>query len=614
VRRALLYNWLRWLFLLGSGLLALTASAAQTPPDLSEYRTAKTAVTAKVAPAAAPGQTGYLGVRLAADPGGRLVVAEVQPESPGARAGLQSGDVVVRVAGQPVSRAEVFREMLQMRPPGEKVVLAILRKDQPLEVTATLAATSRPMKPAAQRGATFGARLGEPASGDGAAVEQVLPRSPAASAGLREGDLIVKVNGSPLKGSARFNELLLERRPGDTLTLGIRRDGKEIEVKVQLSGDRGPSGRFGFRDSAPPAPWKKSLYRLAVIGVEFPDVKHNAKVPGKEWQEALFSRTTYVNKNSATGQAVYGSVNDYFHEQSCGAFRVEGKVFDWVEVGKKRSDYSQGSGTSNRTVPLVEALDKLLARDGKDALKGFDGLCFFYAGDAVRTNRGGLYYPHTGSLTHQGQRWSYMLVPEGGSRMTPLSVLCRQFASLLGLPDLAARPENPGSEGAGVWCLMSEPIDGRPQHLCAWSKEQLGWLKPVVIDPTVKQKLILAPLEESPHECLKVLVRPDGSEYLLLENRRKKGFDQSLPAEGLLIWRVVNNRPVLEESHGIEGSAGPRALPEAVPYPSAANNAFTPYTTPSSRSPRGGGLPVHITEIRRLADGRIALHIGYEYH
>jgi hypothetical protein len=182
------------------------------------------------------------------------------------------------------------------------------------------------------------------------------------------------------------------------------------------------------------------------------------------------------------------------------------------------------------------------------------------------------------------------------------------------LPDLYARPENPGSEGLGRWCAMSEQLPaGRPQHFSAWCKEQLGWLQPAVIDPTIKQKLILAPVEDSGKECVKVLLKPDGSEYFLLENRRKKGFDQDLPGEGLLIWRVVGNRPILEESHGVEGPAGPRVFLGSVPFPSKANTAFTPYTVPSSRSQLGGGLPVHITNIRRLADGRITFQVGYEY-
>src|SRR5580704_17142959 len=134
---------------------------------------------------------------------------------------------------------------------------------------------------------------------------------------------------------------------------------------------------------------------------------------------------------------------------------------------------------------------------------------------------------------------------------------------------------------------MSNPFsDGSkpPQHLSAWCKEKLGWIKPAVLDPTVKQKLVLAPIEDSPKECFKVLVRPDGSEYFLLENRKNKGFDASLPGEGLLIWRVVGNRPILEESHGVAGPGGPGVFLNAVPFPSPANDAFTPYTTPSSRS------------------------------
>src|SRR5205085_2467405 len=92
-----------------------------------------------------------------------------------------------------------------------------------------------------------------------------------------------------------------------------------------------------------------------------------------------------------------------------------------------------------------------------------------------------------------------------------------------------------------------------------------GWLEPTLIDPTVKQKLMLRPVQHSPKECYKVLVRPDGSEYFLLENRIKRGFDRDLPAEGLLVWRVANGKPVLEESHGIPGP--PEAPPPAPPPP-----------------------------------------------
>ncbi len=471
------------------------------------------------------------------------------------------------------------------------------------------------------RRATLGVRLGEPKAGEGAEITQVTPGGPADKAKLKVGEIILKLDGAAVTGSGRLTDLLADKEPNDTVTLTLLLAEKAVDFKVTLGADDagdGPRGGFNW-DARVGTTWRKDVYRLAVVCVEYPDTKHNAKIERKDWEEALFSRKTYVNKKSVTGQPVYGSLNDYYQELSYGGMRVEGKVFDWVEVGKKRAEYSGqigggGRGGRGGNSLLSEALDKLLARDGKDALKDFDGLFFVYAGDRVQTNRGDLYWPHRASTFHQGKRWAYFICPEGGQRMYNNSVICHEFGHLLGLPDLYARPENPGSEGLGVWCAMSNQLpNGRPQHFSAWCKEQLGWLKPAVIDPTVRQKLILGPVEDSPKECFKVLIRPDGSEYLLLENRRKKGFDEELPGEGLLIWRVVNNKPVLEESHGVEGPAGPRVFPDKVPFPSSANNAFTPHTTPSSKAQLGGGLPVYITNIRRLADGRITFYVGYEY-
>jgi M6 family metalloprotease-like protein len=611
---------------------SLTAEAIGPPsstptkaalPDLSEYRTLANAVTTRISKTvstSAAGQSGYLGISTSPDPRGKLLITEVAPASPAARAGLQKGDLLVHLDGKPIAQTDVLRELLQARAPDEKVKLAVLRGDKSVEVTATLTATSRPKKLSAQR-VGLGVTLGEPKDGTpGVPIERVQPGSPADRAKLKVGEILLKVDGEAVTSANKLEDILADKKPDTPVTLTLFLAEKALDLKVQLAleergGRRGGMGGAGW-DSRTAGRWNKSVYRLAVVCVEYPDVKHNPKVTTKDWEDSLFSRNTYV-KSSATGQTVHGSLNDYYQEQSYGNLRVEGKVFNWIEVGKKRGDYSQGTGTGdrNRTALLTEALDKLLARDGKEALNNFDGIFFVYAGDRVQTSRGGLYWPHRAFFAHQNKRWAYFIVPEGGSRMSNISVICHEFGHMLGLPDLYARPENPGSEGLGVWCAMSNQLpNGRPQHFSAWCKEQLGWIQPAVLDPTVKQKLILGAIEDSPKECVKVLVKPDGSEYLLLENRRKKGFDQDLPAEGLLVWRVVGNRPILEESHGVEGPAGPNVYRELVPYPSPANDAFTPYTTPSSRSQLGGGLPVHITNIRKLSDGRITFHIGHEYN
>lgn len=325
--------------------------------------------------------------------------------------------------------------------------------------------------------------------------------------------------------------------------------------------------------NAPTGVFRKPVYRLAVALVEFAEVRHDARVMARDWERALFSRGTYTDRDP-TGQQVFGSLNDYYREQSCGRFRIEGKGFDPFRVRHPRPEYA-----ADRTALLTEALDGLLARDGEGAFKDFDGLFFVTGGDRVAAAPGGMDWPHRATLSHQGRRWDYMLCPGGSGRMASISVIAHEFGHLLGLPDLYVSPESSGQEGAGVWCTMAvgHGRTGKPLHLSAWCKERLDWLKPAIVDPRVRQRLILSPVENSPTECLKVLLKPDGSEYLLLENRKATGFDRDLPDEGLVIWRVGNGRPVLEE-------------------------------TPAGRQHTRAPSP--ITNVERLRDGRVLFDLG----
>jgi M6 family metalloprotease-like protein len=430
-------------------------------------------------------------------------------------------------------------------------------------------------------------------------VTEVAPNSPAATAGIKVGDVLHKIETNEVRRPGVLRDLLQEKKAGDVINLVLQRDGKDLPVKLTL---RAPAAGPGGGNFAIPL-WQKPVMKVAVIGVEFSDTKHNDKIPAGDL-EKLFT---------GAGTSASPTLNDYLREVSAQQFHLEGAMAGWVDVGKKRGEYVQGSGVSNRTAVMKDALEKLLAKD-KDALKEKDALIFVYAGEEVRGNAGSVYYPHAGIVEQSGKRYTYMHVPEGGGKLSSVSTLVKPCGQMLGLPDLSARRENIGSEGLGVWCAMSDATaSGKRFHFSAWAKEKLGWLKPTVIDPSEKQKLVLSPVEGSGRECFKVLIRPDGSEYLLLENRKKTGFDAELPSEGLLIWRVVNDRPVLQESHGVTDPTGPTVHLSLVPYPSVSNHAFTPDTIPSSRSPLGGGLPVHLTNIKRLPDGRINFQIGREY-
>ncbi len=558
-------------------------------------------------------QPGYIGIQVLppSENDRYWKIGSVAVDSPAAKAGLKVGDAIIQADDQQVVDGRLLSESLRSKNAGEIVHFQIERNGLPLQIQVVAAATSRPLG-LTNSNITLGVRLIETV--DGLKVNSFQAGSPAEQAGMKTGDVIIQMDDVPITGNDVFSSALALRKAGEMVTLVVRRADEELKLSVKpVSSDSGLGRRNSTRwDERTATVFKKPVYRLALVPIEYPDVKHNPRYSLADWQQMLFSTGTYVGK-SPSGQPVYGSMNDFYREQSYGKFRVEGQAYQWIQVNRKRAEYANDT---NRNALLTEALDKLLARDGAKALDGYDGIFFIYAGARYQTNRGGLYWPHRANLNHRGKRWSYFICPEGGDTFSSHSVITHEFGHMLGLPDLYARPEAPGMEGVGIWCTMANGHgqQGRPRHMSAWCKEVMGWLKPTVIDPTTPQRIILSPVTANDRECLKILVRKDGSEYFLLENRQARSFDKDLPNDGLLIWRVVDGRPVLEESHGISGPEGPNRFLTVVPYPRASNNSFTPFTTPSSRSQKGGGVPVHITNIRKLPDGRIALEIGVEYY
>lgn len=70
---------------------------------------------------------------------------------------------------------------------------------------------------------------GEPT--DQIIVDDVWDGSPALAGGIRSGDRIVRVNGAPVTGD-RFRSLTRRLEPGDPMTLGLLRDGREVEITL----------------------------------------------------------------------------------------------------------------------------------------------------------------------------------------------------------------------------------------------------------------------------------------------------------------------------------------------------------------------------------------------
>ena len=146
---------------------------------------------------------GRLGIGMAPSVGGTegALIAEVEPNSPAADAGLKKGDIVTALNGHPVRGPAELRARLAVVPVGDTVELKVQRgKETPTlkaqigEIQRQVATTGQPI--AELNGAALAEvqRRGLPGKDRALLVTQVETGSPAFTHGIRAGDLIIGVN------------------------------------------------------------------------------------------------------------------------------------------------------------------------------------------------------------------------------------------------------------------------------------------------------------------------------------------------------------------------------------------------------------------------------------
>ena len=74
----------------------------------------------------------------------------------------------------------------------------------------------------------------EDAPNGGARIAEVVEGGPAARAGLRAGDVVVRANGAEIETADELRLRVAERSPGDELELRVRRGGDERDIDVEL--------------------------------------------------------------------------------------------------------------------------------------------------------------------------------------------------------------------------------------------------------------------------------------------------------------------------------------------------------------------------------------------
>ena len=167
------------------------------------------------------------------------VIGAIQPDSAAARAGLKVGDRLVAIDDKPVPNFSTVQHVLGPKYEGDTVKLKVVRGDKEMEFAGVaLLGTSS---------AFVNAFLGvlplrdDPAPG--VPVRFVYPNSPAAAAGVKEGDRIMKLGRAGTKGlpavanRQQLAAALAQMTPGTEVEIEVKRkDGDKVEtVKVTLT-------------------------------------------------------------------------------------------------------------------------------------------------------------------------------------------------------------------------------------------------------------------------------------------------------------------------------------------------------------------------------------------
>jgi serine protease Do len=236
-------------------------------------------------------ESGWLGVEIGeltadkakdlrlASPRG-VVVSAVEVDSPAAKAGLKENDVITQYDGQTVEGTLQFRRLVRETPPGRSVTLGISRGGATEKVTVELGDRSAffekkmegkmrdfggayalrmpnfdfkgspewfsPMADARtpalgisaeDLSGQFGEYFGAPDNA-GVLVREVHEGTPAAKAGLKAGDVIIKVDGKAIRSLAELREQLRDKSADKPVNLGVLRRGAEVSLAVTIERPR----------------------------------------------------------------------------------------------------------------------------------------------------------------------------------------------------------------------------------------------------------------------------------------------------------------------------------------------------------------------------------------
>jgi immune inhibitor A len=378
---------------------------------------------------------------------------------------------------------------------------------------------------------------------------------------------------------------------------------------------------------------------IIVLLIDFAD-REGYMEPG-HYEDLLFSRKKHPT----------GSLADFYADASNGKVNIMGSVHGWLRMPETYAYYvGNHSGTGKDAYPqnckkLAEDAAKVALENGIEFPSSLDKFHrgFVTALFLVHAGRGAEYIqnPEAAKTEIWSHKWTVehpvIVDPHGLAVTTYLTVpqdcvmgVCAHELGHLAFQwqdfyDPNYNDDGQYWKGTGRWDLMasgSHNGDGAtPAHPACLHKVQHNWIAVQDIKASV-ENLVLKPSTDGGNVLRVTSPAFSKGQYLLLENRQRRGFDKYIPGEGLLVWRVDESMEMyapatpgmqLVQADGfqqLEQAFGNNQGDENDPFPGGLGITELADTGGTSTSfPGGKKSGVRLSNIRLDGTGSISLSI-----
>ena len=338
----------------------------------------------------------------------------------------------------------------------------------------------------------------------------------------------------------------------------LKRHGELYKVNKAKKVVDLPRKQAPMRSAVRNAESKDGVVKGIIVLAEFQDQKFTFS------QKAINDKMNKVGYTDEYGSI--GSARDYFIAQSYGQFQPEFDVVGPVTLSQNMAYYGANydGGNDIRPYEMVAEACQLASQQGLADMSDYDHdgdgwvdlVYVIYAGYPESSGAPGetiwphAWYVYSGGgllVTLDGVKLnayacSAELNGNSGSNLDGIGTFCHEYSHTLGLPDFYDIDYS-GAMGMSWWSIMAHGnygVNGYvPIGYNAYEREFCGWLEFNELTDNVSIRM---PELTTDNAAAYKITSTNANQYVTIETRCKKGWDVSLPSEGMMVIAVDYNK------------------------------------------------------------------------